>query len=83
MEAIGRSDQNETLELLETDPTINVNELLEVEMFGDKFKWGPLHAACFYGDVKVCQALINMGANIELNDTWYSATPLGWAAFGG
>ncbi|KAG2219089.1 hypothetical protein INT45_005820, partial [Circinella minor] len=82
MESIGRSDQNKTLELLEADPTINVNELLEVEMFGDKFKWGPLHAACFYGDVKICQALINRGANIELNDTWYSATPLGWAAFG-
>ncbi|KAI9467879.1 Bromodomain-containing protein [Zychaea mexicana] len=83
MDAIGRSDGKKALELLETDPAINVNELMEVEMFGDKFKWGPLHAACYYGDVKVVQALVNMGANVELNDTWYSATPLGWAAFGG
>ncbi|KAI8147926.1 hypothetical protein BJV82DRAFT_664265 [Fennellomyces sp. T-0311] len=82
MDAIAQNDTKKTLELLEADPTINVNELLEVEMFGDTFKWGPLHSACYHGDIKVCQALITMGANVELHDTWYSATPLSWAAFG-
>lgn len=82
MEAISKKDTKRSMELLEEDPDLNPNELVEVEMFSDKFTWSPLHAAAYYGDVKLADALISRGADVELNDTWYSATPLGWAAFG-
>lgn len=82
MAAISRRETKRCLEILEEDPNIDPNELISVEMFNDKFTWGPLHAASYYGDVKLVEALLAKGADIELNDTWYSATPLGWAAFG-
>ncbi|KAF7722312.1 hypothetical protein EC973_003463 [Apophysomyces ossiformis] len=82
MAAITKRDTKKATDILGTTPLINPNELVEVEMFNDKFTWGPLHAAAYYGDIKVCQALINHGADVELHDTWYSATPLGWAAYG-
>lgn len=83
MDAICNKETKKAIELLESDDTIDPNGLVEVEMFNDKFKWGPLHAAAYYGDTKVIHTLMKRGADIELNDTWYSGTPLSWAAFGG
>ncbi|KAI7862347.1 hypothetical protein BDF14DRAFT_1886160 [Spinellus fusiger] len=80
--AITKRETKRALDLLASDPTLDPNELVQVEMFNDTFTWGPLHSAAYYGDVKVCQALLGCGADVELSDTWYSATPLGWAAFG-
>ncbi|KAG0185397.1 hypothetical protein DFQ28_009395, partial [Apophysomyces sp. BC1034] len=82
MTAIAKRESRKAIEILESISSINPDELVEVEMFNDKFTWGPLHAASYYGDLKVCQLLLNRGANVELHDTWYSATPLGWAAYG-
>lgn len=82
MESISKRDSKRCMELLEEDPNLDPNELVEVEMFNDKFTWAPMHAASYYGDVRLVEALILRGGNVELNDTWYSATPLGWAAFG-
>lgn len=82
MDAISKKDSKRALELLDQDQDLDPNELVPVEMFGDNFTWSPLHAASYHGDVKLAEALLARGANIELNDTWYSATPLGWAAFG-
>lgn len=82
MDAISKKETKRALELLEEDGNLDPNELIKVEMFSDTFTWSPLHAASYYGDVKLAEALISRGADIELNDTWYSATPLGWAAFG-
>lgn len=82
MAAISRRETKRCLEILAEDPNLDPNELISVEMFNDKFTWGPLHAASYYGDIKLVEALIARGADIELNDTWHSATPLGWAAFG-
>ncbi|KAI8088285.1 hypothetical protein BDF21DRAFT_491340 [Thamnidium elegans] len=82
MESINKKETKRSLELLEQDENLDPNELVPVEMFSDTFTWSPLHAASYYGDVKLAEALISRGANVELNDTWYSATPLGWAAFG-
>jgi ankyrin repeat protein len=82
MESISKRETKRSMELLEEDPNLDPNELVAVEMFNDKFTWSPLHAASYYGDVKLVEALILRGGNVEINDTWYSATPLGWAAFG-
>ncbi|KAI9313309.1 Bromodomain-containing protein [Dichotomocladium elegans] len=82
MGAITASDVKKTVEILDSEFSFSVNELVEVEMFNDKFSWGPLHAACYFGDLRIAQALLHHQANVELKDTWYSATPLAWAAFG-
>lgn len=82
MQAITKKETKRSMELLDEDQDLDPNELVPVEMFNDKFTWSPLHAACYYGDLKLVEALIQRGANVEINDTWYSATPLGWAAFG-
>lgn len=82
MQAIQKKDTKKAMEILENDEDIDPNELVPVEMFKDKFTWSPLHAAAYYGDTKLMEALIERGADIELNDTWYNATPLGWAAYG-
>ncbi|KAG1152549.1 hypothetical protein G6F37_004143 [Rhizopus arrhizus] len=82
MNAINKKDTKKALELLELDSQLDPNELVPVEMFNDKFTWSPLHAACYNGDLKLIEILIAKGADIELHDTWHSATPLGWAAFG-
>lgn len=82
MTSITKRETKRCLELLEEDQDLDPNELVSVEMFNDTFTWSPLHAASYYGDVKVVESLLARGADIELNDTWYSATPLGWAAFG-
>jgi hypothetical protein len=82
MNAVGKKDHKGAMEILEQEPDLDPNELASVEMFGDKFTWTPLHAAAYYGDLKLMDALMARGGNIEIYDTWHSATPLGWAAFG-
>jgi ankyrin repeat protein len=39
----------------------------------------PLHQAAYDGDVAVVQTLLDVGADPELRDPSYDATPLGWA----
>ncbi|CAO3673709.1 unnamed protein product [Rhizopus stolonifer] len=82
MNTIIKRDTKKAMEILEGDSQLDPNELVSVEMFNDKFTWSPLHAACYNGDLKLIEALLSKGADIELHDTWHSATPLGWAAFG-
>lgn len=33
--------------------------------------------------MRFCELLVERGANVELQDTWYNGRPLAWAAFGG
>ncbi|ORX55046.1 Bromodomain-containing protein [Hesseltinella vesiculosa] len=82
MKAIEDNDSDTALKLINQDK-VDVNQLVKVKLFQSSFTWGPLHAACYYGHHRICQALLDHGANVELNDTWYSGTPLAWAAFGG
>ncbi|KAI8088928.1 uncharacterized protein BX664DRAFT_314179 [Halteromyces radiatus] len=82
MDAISKGDTQTALTILQNNPSLDVNQLVEVNLFDDTFTWSPLHAACYYGNIDVCEALLSHGANVEINDTWYSATPLGWAAYG-
>ena len=51
----------------------DVNTLAEVHesQFGTAFTWGPLHAACYGGNIKIIEALMEAGANVEIEDTWY------------
>ena len=39
----------------------------------------PLHQAAYDGDVAVVQTLLDVGADPELRDPGFNATPLGWA----
>ncbi|KAM3580082.1 hypothetical protein VKS41_007323 [Umbelopsis sp. WA50703] len=82
MNAISEKDTKLALEILESGSQLDVNELVSVDMFNDTFTWAPLHAAAYYGESKVVRALMTQGANVEIHDTWYSGTPLAWAAFG-
>lgn len=83
MDAIGEKDTKLALDILESGSQLDVNELVSVDMFNDTFTWAPLHAAAYYGESKVVKALMAQGAKVEVHDTWYSGTPLAWAAFGG
>lgn len=82
MDAIGEKDTKLALDILESGSQLDVNELVSVDMFNDTFTWAPLHAAAYYGESKVVKALMAQGAKVEVHDTWYSGTPLAWAAFG-
>ncbi|KAI8890209.1 Bromodomain-containing protein [Backusella circina FSU 941] len=82
MESIQKKEHKRVIEIFENDTQLDPNELVETEMFGDKFTWAPLHAAAYYGHVKLMPHLMERKGDIELHDTWHSATPLGWAAFG-
>lgn len=63
-------------------PYFNANELMEMELLGNTFQWGPLHCAAYYGRTRLIPALIDSGADVELADGWYGGTALAWAAFG-
>jgi hypothetical protein len=83
MNAITEKNTKLALEILEVEPSIDVNELVSVDMFNETFTWSALHAAAYYGETKVIKALMAKDANVDIHDTWYSGTPLAWAAFGG
>jgi hypothetical protein len=55
---------------------------LLAELGFDVNVWGritPLHQAAYDGDVVVVQTLLDVGADPELRDPGFNATPLGWA----
>ncbi|CAG8513923.1 712_t:CDS:10, partial [Ambispora leptoticha] len=67
-------------------PNFDVNKLWhsgKQDFTDDDFTWSPLHCAAYHGNKNIIRFLIKHGADVELQDTWYSATPLAWAAFGG
>jgi len=43
----------------------------------------PLHQAALAGHEDVVRLLVSRGARLDLEDTIYGATPLGWAIYGG
>ncbi|KAI8051969.1 hypothetical protein BDF22DRAFT_52151 [Syncephalis plumigaleata] len=82
LSAISHNDTSRALSMIQ-QPGFNPNQLGKVEMFGDEFTWGALHCAAYYGNIKVIDALMERGANVEMRDTWHRGTPLAWAAFAG
>ncbi len=43
----------------------------------------PLHQAALSGHLDVVRLLVERGARLDIRDTIYESTPLGWAAYGG
>ncbi|KAJ3043989.1 hypothetical protein HDV00_003516 [Rhizophlyctis rosea] len=80
-EAIEKGDVPTVLKLLKTVP--NVNVLNEAHLFGENFTWSPLHAASYFGQDAVVDVLIEKGADVEFEDTWFRGRALAWAAYGG
>jgi len=57
--------------------------LFETNLYDSIFTWSGLHAAAYHGSIQIVNLLLEHGANVELEDTWYRGRPLAWAAFGG
>jgi ankyrin repeat protein len=67
-----------------TQRGMSPDALFETNVFEENtFTWGALHAAAYYGSKQIVNLLMEHGANVELEDTWYKGRPLAWAAFGG
>ncbi|KAJ3371796.1 hypothetical protein HDU91_004871, partial [Kappamyces sp. JEL0680] len=84
-DCLERSDYitfQKTFDSVVTGPEIS-NKLVACDLFDTPFTWSLLHAACWFGQIKAVEALIEKGANIELEDTWYRGRPFAWACFGG
>jgi len=43
----------------------------------------PLHQAAYAGHLDVVEALVDAGGSVEVTDTLFHGTPLGWAEHGG
>ncbi len=43
----------------------------------------PLHQAVWSGHAAVVRLLVERGARLDIKDTIYEGTPLGWAEYGG
>ena len=81
--AIESDDVDAARNFLHDNPDFDVNALWDTEYNGDKFTWTPLHCAAYYGRIQILGLLMNRGAKVEVQDTWYGATALAWATYGG
>ncbi|KAF9135875.1 hypothetical protein BGW39_010690 [Mortierella sp. 14UC] len=67
-----------------TQRNVHPDTLFETNVFEENtFTWAALHAAAYYGAKDIVELLMELNANVELEDTWYKGRPLAWAAFGG
>ena len=72
-DCLERSDYKtfqDTFDSVVTGPLV-CNRLMPVNLFDHDFTWTLLHAACYYGSLKATEMLIERGANVEIEDTWY------------
>ncbi|CAG8582697.1 8609_t:CDS:10, partial [Paraglomus occultum] len=81
--AIESDDVDGARNFLQDNPDFDVNALWDTEYNGDKFTWTPLHCASYYGRMQILGLLMNRDANVDVQDTWYGATALAWATYGG
>ncbi|KAF9895962.1 hypothetical protein BX616_008446, partial [Lobosporangium transversale] len=80
--AIEEND-TKTMRYFLTQKNVHPDTLFVTNIFEDStFTWSPLHAAAYYGSKQIISLLMEHGANVELQDTWYKGRPLAWAAFG-
>ncbi|KAI1320222.1 hypothetical protein EDD11_001827 [Mortierella claussenii] len=80
--AIEEND-TKTMKQYLTQKNLNPDTLFATNIFEEPFTWSALHAAAYYGAAQIITLLMEYGANVELQDTWYKGRPLAWAAFGG
>ncbi|KAJ3271784.1 hypothetical protein HDV01_006392 [Terramyces sp. JEL0728] len=78
-EAVENDDIDTFIGLLDTE---HVNKLHKSNEFDTEYTWSLLHAACYYGHEDFVEIIMETGANVELEDTWYHGRALAWAAFG-
>ncbi|KAJ3257351.1 hypothetical protein HK103_004571 [Boothiomyces macroporosus] len=78
-EAIENDDIDTFIGLLDNE---HVNKLHKSNEFDTEYTWSLLHAACYYGHEDFVEILMETGADVELEDTWYHGRALAWAAFG-
>ena len=82
-EGIAKSDIRRVARVLANYPAF-VNKLAPANLFAQTtFTWAPLHCAAYYGNQRIIQLLMDSGATIEIEDTWFGGRPLAWAAFAG
>ncbi len=72
LEAVRKSDVPTVKQLLEAGTDANSKGRYDVTA---------LFFACDRGNVEVVRLLLDNGAEMNVKDTFYGATPLGWAAF--
>jgi hypothetical protein len=79
---IGTRDVKSVEKIIKCFPLV-IENMSICTLFGSKFTWNCLHAACYYGLEKVTRLILEMGGDVEVKDTLNQARPLGWAAYGG
>ncbi|KAJ1965214.1 hypothetical protein IWQ62_002722 [Dispira parvispora] len=81
MRAIENADYDVSFRILD-EVSLDPLALYPTEQEGLKFTWSFLHAAGFFGRVKILPALMEHGIPVDIKDTLYQGTPLAWAAYG-
>ncbi|KAJ1975783.1 hypothetical protein H4R34_004211, partial [Dimargaris verticillata] len=81
MQAIEDADYDIAFDLLDK-VALDPHALYPTTQDGLEFTWSFLHAAGFFGRVKVLPALMDHRIPVDIRDTLYQGTPLAWAAYG-
>ncbi|KAJ1651622.1 hypothetical protein IWQ61_007858 [Dispira simplex] len=81
MHAIEHADYDVSFRILD-EVSLDPLALYPTEQEDLKFTWSFLHAAGFFGRVKILPALMEHGIPVDIKDTLYQGTPLAWAAYG-
>lgn len=80
--AISTRDVKTAEKILKKFPLI-MEKMVNCTLFGSPFTWNSLHSSCYYGLEKIVKLILDLGGNVESQDTLNKARPLGWAAYGG
>ncbi|KAI9028513.1 ankyrin repeat-containing domain protein, partial [Hyaloraphidium curvatum] len=81
MHEILKADDLERFKQFVTDYHLDVNANQTTRELGEAFKWGPLHAACYFGSAKCARFLLEKGAKVEQADLGFGSRPLAWAVY--
>ncbi|KAJ1975330.1 hypothetical protein H4R35_003187 [Dimargaris xerosporica] len=81
MQAIEDADYDIAFDLLDK-VTLDPHALYPTKQDDLEFTWSFLHAAGFFGRVKILPALMDHRIPVDIRDTLYQGTPLAWAAYG-
>lgn len=84
MSAIEKGNLKQAKQILDSSNSTIATTLHDapLELFGAEFQWAAVHMAAYYGRTDILRILMDLGAEVNLKDTWYNGTPLSWAVFG-